>query len=297
MTAGRRVALAALVIIAGACAGAGLTLALRHGHQTGASGSPALAARPAPAAPSPQPVPPAAPPPPTVLDSQSCKPPPQHPDPVLLVPGTFAATSWALIGPALTQRGYCVFTINYGNAGTGAIAGSARQLGHDIDHILGVTGARQVAIVGHSEGGLMPRYYVKQLGGAAKVSDLIGLAPSNHGTTNPIGLVGAVWGCTACGQQVTWGSTFLKQLNAGNETPPPVDYTVVQTRYDAVVTPYQSAFLAGPRARVTNVTVQARCPNDTADHLTLPDDPVAVQWIENALAVNGPADPSFVPTC
>jgi len=30
---------------------------------------------------------------------------------------------------------------------------------------------------------MMPRYYLKNLGGAGKVGALIGLAPSNHGTT------------------------------------------------------------------------------------------------------------------
>ena len=30
---------------------------------------------------------------------------------------------------------------------------------------------------------MMPNYYIKFLGGAAKVNELIGLAPSNHGTT------------------------------------------------------------------------------------------------------------------
>ena len=29
----------------------------------------------------------------------------------------------------------------------------------------------------------MPRYYLRFLGGAAKVHSLVGLAPSNHGTT------------------------------------------------------------------------------------------------------------------
>ena len=38
---------------------------------------------------------------------------------------------------------------------------------------------------GHSQGGMMPRYYLKFLGGASKVDDLVGLAPSNHGTDNP----------------------------------------------------------------------------------------------------------------
>ena len=38
-------------------------------------------------------------------------------------------------------------------------------------------------MVGHSQGGMMPRYYLKFLGGTAFVDDLVGMAPSNHGTT------------------------------------------------------------------------------------------------------------------
>jgi triacylglycerol lipase len=277
----------ALVLVAGICGGFAFALAgpARHVAHQGQAATP------------PRPPRPPRPAPPTVLNSAHCKPPPQHPDPVVLVPGTFDATSWALIGPALARRGYCVSMIDYGNGGTVDIRRSAHQLATDVRRILARTGAHQVAIVGHSEGGMMPRYYIKQLAGAGKVSDLVALSPSNHGTTNPLALMGALSGCTACGQQLTYGSTFLQRLNAGSETPPPVDYTVVQTRYDLVITPYQSAFLNGPGARVTNVTLQDRCPGDQVDHLNVPTDPVALQWVEDALAVDGPASPSFRPTC
>jgi triacylglycerol lipase len=271
----------ALVLIAVVLVSAGLAFGART-LRTGHHGQRASAQRPAP---------------PTVVNSPRCKPPPKHPYPVVLVPGTFAATSWSTMAPALARLGYCVFTIDYGNAGTGDIVHSAQELAADVNRILARTGARRVAIVGHSEGGMMPRYYIKRLGGARKVSDLIALSPSNHGTTNLLALVGELTGCTACGQQLAWGSTFLGRLNAGAEAPPPVDYTVIQTRFDAVVIPYESAFLHGPRARVTNVTLQDRCPNDGADHLNVPTDPVAVQWVEDALAVNGPARPGFRPVC
>jgi len=33
---------------------------------------------------------------------------------------------------------------------------------------------------------MMPRYYAKFLGGAAKIDDLVGLSPSSHDTTNPL---------------------------------------------------------------------------------------------------------------
>jgi triacylglycerol lipase len=277
--------LVAVVVVSAGLAYAARTLRPGHRHGPGVT-----VQRPAP----PKVM---APPPATVVNSARCRPPAQHPDPVMLVPGTFAATSWSTMAPALARLGYCVFTIDYGNAGTGDIARSAHQLARDVDRILARTGAHRVAIVGHSEGGMMPRYYIKRLGGARKVSDLVALSPSNHGTTNLMALVGQLTGCTACGQQLAWGSTFLIGLNAGVEAPPPVDYTVIQTRFDAVVTPYESAFLRGPRARVTNVTLQDRCPDDGVDHLNVPTDPVALQWVENALAVNGPARPGFRPVC
>jgi triacylglycerol lipase len=220
----------------------------------------------------------------------------RHPYPVVLVPGTFEATSWTAIGDGLAARGYCVKTFNYSALGTGPIAQSARKLGHFVDRVLTRTRAARVSIVGHSEGGVTARYYVKLLGGAAKVKDLVALSPPNHGTTTPLVIPGAVLGCVACVQQAA-GSNFLATLNAGDGTPPPVDYTMIETAYDLVVTPYQSAFLQGPANRITNVVLQDACPGDLASHLTVTSDPVAVQWVEEALAHNGPADPSFRPHC
>jgi triacylglycerol lipase len=221
---------------------------------------------------------------------------PRHPFPVVLVPGTFEATSWGVMADALAARGYCVETFNYRNAGIGSIAASARQLRRFVDRVLARTHATRVSIVGHSEGGLMARYYVRFLGGSAKVHDLVALAPPNHGTTTPLVIPGALLGCVACVQQ-TAGSGLLATLNAGDGTPPPVNYTVIETRYDLVVTPYQSAFLHGPANRITNVLLQNSCPGDLADHLTITSDPAVVQWVEEALARKGPADPAFTPSC
>ena len=49
--------------------------------------------------------------------------------------------------------------------------------------MLAATGASKADLVGHSQGGMMPRYYLKFLGGADKVNALVGLGPDNHGTT------------------------------------------------------------------------------------------------------------------
>jgi triacylglycerol lipase len=245
--------------------------------------------------PAPEPAP--TPPPPTTVDDAGCRPPAQHPSPVVLVHGTFAATDWRLIGPALAGRGYCVFTFNYGDLGTGEIARSAQQLKAFVDRLLARTRANKVSLVGHSEGGLMPRYYIRFLGGAKKVDDLIGLAASNHGTQSPLTLEGAAFGCAACAEQEAFNSPFLARLNDGTETPAPVDYTVVETALDEIVIPYTSAFLRGPGSRVTNVTLQNVCSGDFVGHLGITTDPVALQWVENALARSGPADPGFRPRC
>jgi triacylglycerol lipase len=205
--------------------------------------------------------------------------------------------TWNLIAPVLEHDGYCVFALDYGNRGTLPIEGSAQQLATFVDRVLAATHASRVSIVGHSQGGMMPRYYLKFLGGTAKVDKLIGLAPSNHGTTlalaQPIGQYGD---CPACLEQVV-GSPFLTNLNAGDQTPGPVDYTVIESSHDEIVTPYQSAFLPMEAGRVTNVLVQDACPADLSEHVTLPYDPAAIQWVVNALGRIGPADPSFRPDC
>ena len=71
---------------------------------------------------------------------------------------------------------------------------------------------------------------------------------------------------------------------------------MVETRYDEVVIPYTSAFLSG--ANTTNVLLQTRCPLDIAEHLSIIYDPVALRWVENALArprPGGPELPSQLP--
>jgi triacylglycerol esterase/lipase EstA (alpha/beta hydrolase family) len=229
----------------------------------------------------------------------SCMPSAQHPDPVVLVHGTLLdqTENWILMAPALERAGYCVFALDYGHRGTGSIAKSAKELAAFIQKVLKATGAARVSIVGHSQGGMMPRYYLKFLGGTAYVDKLIGLARSNHGTTLPLaGPLGKYGDCPACSQQVA-GSPFMQKLNAGDQTPRPVDYTVIETSHDEIVTPYQSAFLPPEGGRVTNVLLQDACPLDLAEHVTLPYDPVAIQWVLNALGRSGPADPSFRPDC
>ncbi len=227
----------------------------------------------------------------------NCEPSAAKPYPVVLVHGTFADSwiSWQSLSPMLARDGYCVFALDYGRRGTGPIENSAAQLRDFVDRVLVSTGAAKVSLVGHSQGGMMPRYYLRFLEGAAKVDELIGLAPSNHGTTQLLAPVTGLF-CTACTQQRA-GSAFITNLNAGHEIEPGVDYTVVTTRYDEVVIPHRSQYLSGPSEQVTNVTLQAKCPLDLTDHNFIIYDYPALQWVQHALLRDGPASPSFQPHC
>ncbi|MBS44066.1 MAG: lipase [Nocardioides sp.] len=236
------------------------------------------------------------------VNDWSCRPSAAHPVPVVLVHGTFGDRRHLLERLALAVRdeGYCVYALDYGNRGTQRIQRSARQLRQYVDRVLAATGARKVSLVGHSQGGMMPRYYIKNLGGRRVVDDLVGLAPSNHGTAltagelNPFALLVGV-PCPACTQQGT-GSRFLRRLNAGDETPGRVSYTQVTTRYDEVVVPHRSGYLArGPRT--TNLTLQRLCPFTLNEHLTIPLATPAIDIVLDALSHRGPARKDVRPRC
>jgi triacylglycerol esterase/lipase EstA (alpha/beta hydrolase family) len=259
--------------------------------------------------------------PPPGANNFSCRPSATHPYPVILVHGTLANMNdnWQAASPILVNHGYCVFAFNYGGSspsagiqgtavqgtaiqGTGDIAASAQQLAAFVSQVLAATGAARVDLVGHSQGGMMPRYYINVLGGAAKVATLVALAPSNYGTTldgltalgRQLGLIMPINSalstvCTACVEQEE-GSAFLKSLNA-SPTVASVNYTVIESWDDEVVTPYTNAFLpAAPN--VTNITVNRQCVLDSSDHLEIAADPVAMADMLNAL---DPAQPVRVP--
>ncbi|WP_128428263.1 esterase/lipase family protein [Streptomyces cyaneus] len=247
--------------------------------------------------------------PPAGANDWSCRPTRKHPRPVVLLHGSAANAynNWSMLSPWLKQQGYCVFAPNYGGKpgspfqATGPIAESARQIAGYVDRVRKATGARQVDLVGHSQGGgPAPRWYLRFEGGTDpahprrnKVHSLIALAPSNHGgnisgigtLTTKLGLnptMSALVGQAWSDQMV--GSEMNRKLDRDGDTQPGVDYTVIATRYDEFATPYQNNFLtAGPGATVRNILIQEICPQDFSDHLSLAYDTNAAQLVSNAL--------------
>ena len=243
----------------------------------------------------------------------SCKPTSAHPTPVVLVHATAVnlGANWAALSPMLKNAGYCVYAFNYGMTalslnrfgGLGEISASAQTMATFVDKVLASTGAAKVDVVGHSQGGMMPNYYIKRLGGASKVRTFIGLSPSNHGTSlsnivtlgadlNLLGFTNAlIWGAGIPGlAQQEVGSPFQKALFADGDTVAGPRYVVIQTKYDHIVTPYRTAFLNG----ATNILIQDQCPNDAVGHVGMFLDSPVLQNVMNQLGANAPG---FKATC
>jgi triacylglycerol lipase len=245
---------------------------------------------------------------PAGANNWSCKPSAVHPDPVVLVHGLGAtmAENWATFSPLLADNGYCVYALTYGLdpgevyiGGLQAMETSSQQLATFVDRVLKSTGAAKIDLVGHSEGTVMPQYYLKFLGGAAKVNRYVAITPLYQGTNldgvgallagleafSPSGAApfeSAVAGlCGSC-QEFLTGSPFLRHLYAdGNYAVPGIQYTTIMTRYDELVSPYTSGELHAPNA--TNIVVQDQCALDFSEHATMAFDPVVAQDVLNAL--------------
>ena len=245
----------------------------------------------------------------------SCRPNARHPYPVVLVPATGVnlGSNWVALAPMLADAGYCVYSFNYGMTalsfgrigGLGDIAASAQTMAGFVNRVLVATHAAKVDVVGHSQGGMMPNYYLKFLGGASKVGIFVGLAPSNHGTTlsgivtlgGQLGILGFAnglihtFGLPGLSEQEV-GSSFQTHLFAGGDTVPGPKYVVVETDHDEVVTPYTNAFLNGPN--VQDILLQHQCPGDPVGHVGIFLDGPALQEVMNAL---GADSPTFEPAC
>ena len=238
------------------------------------------------------------------FNDYGCRPSAAHPEPVLLLhglggngPGNFAA-----LGPELALAGYCVYAPTYGEAVPGIPVGglvpieqSAREIAGDIDRVLTATGAARLDLVGHSEGGFQSLYIPKFLPGyAPKIAKVVALAPPTHGTTfanlitiaDDLGIrsqvdgVLARAGCAAC-TEITTNGSLIGPLNHGPVAQPGIDYTVIASKADELVTPYGTEFVSEPG--VHDVTVQDTCWLDPVGHIGLAYDSGVAIMIGNAL--------------
>lgn len=226
--------------------------------------------------------------------------------PVLLIHGTTVSTqtSWTRTWiPQLKVLGRSYCTLELVDKGMSDIQASAERAALAIELAHQRSGGKSVQILGHSQGGLVPRIslkYFPQL--RAKVEDLITLAGSHHGTQDAVVLCSVPIGCAASFWQQRSDAKLLAALNKdGIETWPEVATTSLYSRYDQVVTPNFDSPLGEASSKlkggsnIANILLQDVCPLNTAEHLGVIFDGLVYALVLDALNSPGPARAQRLP--
>ena len=221
-------------------------------------------------------------------------------EPVLLVPGT---TMDPEVGFAWNyQRAFdsagiawCALTLPHDATGDIQVAGE--HVVHAV-RTMSKDARRKVDVLGWSQGGMVPRWALRFWPDTRSlVDDVIGLSPSNHGTT--VADIACQRSCTPANWQQRSSSAFMEALNSHAETFAGISYTVAYTRLDQIVVPnvgpWASSALRTGDGYVSNVALQRVCPMNTADHFAIGSyDAVAYALAMDALTHPGPAVPARV---
>ncbi|WKD58493.1 esterase/lipase family protein [Corynebacterium caspium] len=223
-------------------------------------------------------------------DDWQAKPSATHPWPVILIHGTGSSPgNFEEMGAELRAEGWTVFAPAYGHRATDSLISSAAQVGAYIDTVLAATGAEKVILVGHSQGGLLIRWWMRFLGGAAYTKHVVTLSSPHHGTSKG-GILSQVINTPRAekfmdtlifrifgpaGPDQISGSAALEQLNAAGDTEAGISYTCLSTHFDSVVQPPESAFLrpTAPNSEVRNIWVGDLDPRALISHKQMSYDP------------------------
>ncbi|MCW2757988.1 MAG: putative lipase [Nocardioidaceae bacterium] len=216
---------------------------------------------------------------------------------VLLIPGTGATAeeAWAWnYERSLPAAGFGTCTVQLPERSLGDFTVSAQYAVYAARHAYQLSG-KPIAILGHSQGGLMAVWIAKFWPDvAAHASDVIGLAADVRGTqlANTLCTAGS---CAPIAWQMARGSHLT---NAATNAPLPSGpaFTSIGSLTDEVVFP-QPTVSSFPGVRAT--MVQDVCPVRVVDHGLLLADAVGYQLVLDALTHAGPAVAARVPrtTC
>jgi triacylglycerol esterase/lipase EstA (alpha/beta hydrolase family) len=226
-------------------------------------------------------------------------------EPVLLSPGTSATPeqnfSWNYERAFTAQhRPWCAVTMPHHTLGDIQVAGEYLVYGIRTMHAMA---HRRIAVVGHSQGGMSMRWALRFWPDTRRmVDDVVGMAPTNHGTTGGGSCVEGRTSCVPAVWQQAASSHFIAALNSLAETFRGISYTNEFTHTDEEVQPSDTAATASASLHtgggaITNVAVQDLCPNDVYEHnLNGTVDPVTYALVMDALDHPGPANPTRVPS-
>lgn len=218
--------------------------------------------------------------------------------PVLLVHGTglTPAQSWAWnYGSVLPALGYPTCTVALPQSALGDIQVASEYVVYAVD-VMQQRWNSPVDVIGHSQGGLEPRWALRWWPGLrTKIDHYIGLASPNHGIYAADACADS-GNCWAAVWQMTQGARFIGALNAGPEAPGPTSYTNIYSLTDDLVQPafpHPTSALA-PGLNVANIAVQSVCPGRYVNHGGLLADAVVFALVMDALSHVGPADPAHL---
>jgi triacylglycerol lipase len=165
-------------------------------------------------------------------------------DPILFVHGWNAnASTWNTMIARFKADGWTsaeLATWSYRTSQSNAT--TALEIKAKVDSIIAATGAARVDVISHSMGALSARYYVRNLGGSAKVDAWISLGGTNYGTSTAY-----VCTSTPC-KEMGPGSSFITALNSGDDSPGAPRYATWRSPCDEIIIPARNAqLLDGPR--------------------------------------------------
>ena len=136
--------------------------------------------------------------------------------PVLLIHGFLGTRgSMYLLERRLVEDGFVVVSFNIGALNSRDIRRSAFLIHRKIERILAQTPSQKIDIVGHSMGGLIGLYYLKKLGGHARVRRLIMMGTPVRGTWVALAGIATLGFLSTSSWQLLPRSRFLDELAQG----------------------------------------------------------------------------------
>ena len=177
--------------------------------------------------------------------------------PVLLVHGTGVTRdeNWEWnYWQTLPEKGWEVCWVQLPNVSLRDIQVGAEYVARALSKMHRATG-EPIDILGHSQGGLQPRWAIKWFSSARFVADYIALASPNHGT-EVADTISQDEGCIPACWQMRRVSDFIAALNRDNETPGPIHYTNIYSATDELVQPSGTQEMKG----ATNILIQDLAP-------------------------------------
>lgn len=174
---------------------------------------------------------------------------------------------WAYMEAKLKNDGFDVHKISLSWGALQDVRKSAQEVKDKVVQIRQQTGAAKVDVVGHSEGGLVIRYYAKNLGGHEMSDAVVTIATPNRGT------IMSEIGPGEAARQMEVGSAFLRELNAGDTMPGDVTYTSIFSTADELVVPQVNGYFAGAVNEVVNLF----------GHVGIIANDIVYEWLKGAL--------------